>query len=494
MTNTISVVGLGAGDLDQIPYGVYKLLKEADRVFLRTKEHPVIEELQKEGFVFESFDKLYEEEAEFENVYEKIVRHLLKEAENRNLIYVVPGHPLVAEQTIQLLLQREEEGGPAIEIRGGQSFLDSMFQALKIDPIDGFQLLDGTVLSAEQPNIQQHVIIGQVYDVMIASHVKLSLMERYPDDHPVHIVTAAGSRNESIVSVPLFEMDRHVEVNNLTAVYVEPIQDSHLLSREFTQLKHVIRTLRGPDGCPWDKKQTHESLRRYLLEEAYEVIEAIDNEDDEHLTEELGDVLLQVMLHAQIGEDHGYFSIDDVIKTLTEKMIRRHPHVFGEKTLDTAEEVKQTWDEIKKAEKADDSQINAESILDGIDQFPALIRAEKLQKKAAKAGFDWDNIEPILHKINEELSELQQAAKSSNHSEMEGELGDCLFALVNLSRYYGIDPELALTRTNRKFYNRFRHIEEELSKKNISFEDATLEEMDFFWEQAKKMSKKKDSN
>ncbi|MCF6411915.1 nucleoside triphosphate pyrophosphohydrolase [Pseudalkalibacillus salsuginis] len=494
MANTITVVGLGAGDLGQIPYGVYKLLKETDHVFLRTKEHPVVEELKKEGLEFQSFDHLYEQEEQFENVYEEIVHHLWRESEYRDLIYAVPGHPLVAEHTVQLLLEGEKDRDTSIELRGGQSFLDAMFQALRIDPIEGFQLLDGTVLTAEQPNIQQHVIIAQIYDSMIASDVKLSLMERYPDDQPVHIVTAAGSEGESIVSVPLFEMDRHVEVNNLTAVYVEPVRDSTLLSREFSQLRNVIRTLRGPNGCPWDKKQTHESLRKYLLEEAYEVIEAIDNMDDEHLTEELGDVLLQVMLHAQIGEDNGYFSIDDVVKSLTDKMVRRHPHVFGDESLDTAEEVKQTWDEIKKAEKAEDPQQNVESILDGLDLFPALIRAQKLQEKAAKVGFDWDDIEPILQKINEELAEFEEAAKSANQNDMEDELGDCLFALVNLSRYYGIDPELALSRTNRKFYNRFRYIEEELKKNDVSFEHASLEEMDFFWEQAKKMSKKKDSH
>ena len=490
MDNTITVIGLGSGDLEQIPYGVYKRLKESEHVFLRTKEHPVVAELQSEGLKFESFDHLYEQKSAFESVYHEIVARLWEEAKDKSIVYVVPGHPLVAEQTIQLLIEQEDERDVKVEFKGGQSFLDAMFQALKIDPIDGFQLLDGTSLTPDQMNVQQHVIIGQVYDSFIASHVKLILMERYPDDHPVHVVTAAGSKDESIVSIPLFEVDRHVEVHNLTALYVEPITDASLLTREFTQLREVIRTLRGPDGCPWDKKQTHESLRRYLLEEAYEVIEAIDEQDDEHLTDELGDVLLQVMLHAQIGEDEGYFAIEDVIQALTEKMIRRHPHVFGEDSLHTAEEVKQTWDEIKKREKGG---VSSTSILDGTDKYPALICAEKLQKKAAKVGFDWDTVEPIMDKIKEELQEFAHAVHAQNQNEMESEMGDCIFALVNLCRYYGIDPELALNRTNVKFQHRFQYIEDELDKKGVSFEETTLEDMDVLWEQAKNISKKKDS-
>ncbi|WP_257351302.1 nucleoside triphosphate pyrophosphohydrolase [Pseudalkalibacillus decolorationis] len=494
MDNTITVIGLGAGDLDQMPLGVYKQLKETHHLFLRTKEHPVINELQNEGVTFKSFDHLYENSSDFSSVYREIVKQLWMESETNSIVYAVPGHPLVAEQTVQMLLQEKPDHNVDVVLKGGQSFLDGMFQALQIDPIDGFQLLDGVSLAIDQPNLQQHIIIAQVYDSFTASHVKLLLMERYPDEYPVTVVMGAGTKKETLVTVPLYELDRHVEVNNLTALYLPPINEESLLNREFTRLRNVIQILRGPDGCPWDRKQTHKSLRKYLLEEAYEVIEAIEEQDDLHLIEELGDVLLQVMLHAQIGEDEGYFNIGDVIESITEKMIRRHPHVFGDEKLNSAEEVKEVWDEIKKNEQTSNDQEKCKSILDSVHtNIPALTRADKLQQKAAKVGFDWNKVEPIHQKIQEELQEFQEAVDNKDVDGMEAEFGDCLFALVNLARYYNVDPELALGRTNRKFYSRFRYIEQELQKEGVPIEEASLEKMDVYWEEAKKLHKKKES-
>ena len=192
----IIVVGLGAGDLDQLPLGVYKLLKSGTPVYLRTKEHPVVDELVKEGFQYQSFDSVYEKHEQFEAVYEEICETLLLNKEHDELIYAVPGHPLVAERTVQLLLERGEKSGVIIEVSGGQSFLDDMFSALHMDPIEGFQLLDATDLRLEEIQLRQHMIIGQVYDSFVASNVKLTLMEKLPFDYEVTIVTAAGSKDE----------------------------------------------------------------------------------------------------------------------------------------------------------------------------------------------------------------------------------------------------------------------------------------------------------
>jgi tetrapyrrole methylase family protein / MazG family protein len=486
MMKKIIVIGLGAGDLNQLPYGVFKVLTEEKNIYLRTKEHPIVAELEEDGHRFTSFDDVYEKNSEFSAVYEEISETLLAKSEEATVVYAVPGHPLVAEKTVQLLLEKGKERGIAIEIGGGQSFLDAIFQALKIDPIEGFQLVDGTALSRDMIRLNTHTIIGQVYDQFVASEVKLSLMEKLPDEYEVAIVTAAGSKDEKINWIPLYELDRETEVHNLTSVYVPPVKDEQVLYREFSTFRQIIADLRGPNGCPWDKKQTHESLKKYLIEEAYELIEAINNEDIDHMVEELGDVLLQVMLHAQIGEDDGYFTIEDVVEGISEKMVRRHPHVFGNVEAETEEEVLTNWQEIKQQEKG----ITQQSLLEGIGKgLPNLLKAKELQKEAAKVGFDWPDITPVLDKVKEELVELQEAKQSGHQEEVELEYGDLLFALVNVARHYEIDPEEALFKTNQKFSRRFGYIEEKVAASGRSFSDYTLEELDAFWVEAKRNEK-----
>lgn len=480
----IKIVGLGAGDINQLSLGIYKLLKQEKKVFIRTKEHPVILQLEQEGLSFPSFDDVYEKHDQFEAVYEEITDLLLREASIENIVYAVPGHPLVAERTVQLLLERGEDNGISIEIVGGQSFIDSLFQSLKIDPIDGFQLLDGTALNRDEIQLRHHMIIGQVYDAYIASEVKLTLLEKLPYDYIVYIVTAAGSEMEKIKKVPLYELDHEAELNNLTSVYVPPVRDEEILLKDFNKLRNIIATLRGPDGCPWDKKQTHMSLKKYLIEECYELIEAINKEDTEHMIEELGDVLLQVLLHSQIGEDDGYFSLDDVIEGLSEKMIRRHPHVFGDVSANNEETVLKNWQEIKHQEKG----INENSYMEGINStLPNLLRAQDIQKKAAEVGFDWPVVQDAWKKVKEEINEFQEEIeKKGDFSHQVMEFGDILFALVNVARFYKINPELALYETNQKFMRRFSYIEKRVRESKKDFSEFTLDELDNYWEEAKK--------
>lgn len=329
MEPKIEIIGLGgAGDINQLPLGIYrKLMNESITCYVRTMDHPVINTLQKEAILFESFDDIYEKHDQFEAVYQEIAKILVAKAKtNGNIVYAVPGHPMLAEQTVQLLLKNTEV---KVEIIGGQSFLDDLFSALKIDPIEGFQFLDATSFERQQVQYQQHLVFCQVYDRFIASEIKLTLLEDLPPEYPVYIVEAAGSVQEKINKISLVELDQQITLSNLTSLYIPPIEKEKL-NHQFFRLKEVITRLRGPGGCPWDQKQTHESLKKYLIEESYEVIEAIDAEDDDALAEELGDVLLQVLLHSQIGEEEGFFTIDDVIYSITEKMIRRHPHVFGD--------------------------------------------------------------------------------------------------------------------------------------------------------------------
>ncbi|MGG3468389.1 nucleoside triphosphate pyrophosphohydrolase [Neobacillus pocheonensis] len=484
MVKKIEVLGLGAGDLEQLPVGIYKKLLRSNHIYLRTKEHPVVSELEKEGMNYTSFDSVYEKHDQFEAVYQEIASTLIEKTQTEDVIYAVPGHPLVAEQTVQLLLEKGPKEGIEIIIGGGQSFIDAIFTALKIDPVEGFQLLDGTSLHSNQLNLNQHIMISQVYDQFVASEVKLTLMEKLPDDYGVTIVTGAGSKEEVIEKVPLFELDRNVSLNNLTSVYVPPVKDEQIMWKNFSKLREIIAELRGPNGCPWDKEQTHESLKKYLIEETYEVIDAINSEDIDHLIEELGDVLLQVLLHAQIGEDDGYFSIEDVIEGLSAKMVRRHPHVFGNVQAENAEQVVQNWEEIKKQEKGDEPS----SLLEGVSlSLPNLLRAYELQKKAAKVGFDWKEITPALEKVKEELNEFIEELDGTEDSFVRArqEFGDLLFAFVNVARFLKIHPEEALFETNEKFTRRFRYVEESVKESGRTFEAHTLEELDKYWDEAK---------
>ncbi len=476
---SIEVIGLGAGDLNQLPLGIYKnLVNTKSKIFSRTNEHPVIEELINEGVHFNSFDDYYIEQDEFANVYLNISTKLLDLGQKEDIVYVVPGHPLVAEQTVQTLLNQNEV---QVEINGGKSFLDDLFTTLKIDPIEGFQLVDGTNFSRTDLNYQQHIIFAQVYDAYIASEVKLALLEDLDPEHEVTIVKAVGSQREEINKVPLYELDHKLELDNLMSIYIPPTNEK--LRHTFSDFKQTIATLRGPDGCEWDKKQTHTSLRKYLLEESYELIEAINNNDDENMIEELGDVLLQVMLHSQIGADDGYFTIDDVIKEVNEKMIRRHPHVFDKTVVNSVEEINANWETIKASEAGRKKE---ESALDSVlKSLPALQKTSEIIKKAKKSGFDWESTTQLWNKLEEELGEFKEAIEMHDMQEMELELGDVLFVVADLANHYKIDPELALLRVNDKFTSRFQAVElgaKSLDKKVLDLSEA---EKDLFWEQAK---------
>ncbi|RNB82759.1 nucleoside triphosphate pyrophosphohydrolase [Brevibacillus fluminis] len=485
MAARIQVLGLGAGDLEQLPLGMYKQIKKVQKLYVRTKEHPVIDELIREGVQVESFDHVYLQHGGFDEVYEQISRELLDKAEQeQEILYAVPGHPLVAERTVQLLLEQARSQQVEIQVLGGQSFLDPLFARLAIDPIEGFALLDATRLTAQQINPELHSVIAQVYDQLTASDVKLTLMEVLPDEHPVTIVTAVGVAGmEHVETVPLYELDHHQGFGNLSLVYVQPTQADTVRNRQFARLREIVAILRSPEGCPWDREQTHQSLRKNLIEESFEVLEAIDEDDPDGMCEELGDLLLQVLLHSQIAVENGDFSIDDVILGLNEKLIRRHPHVFGERHADDANEAFATWQEVKAAEKAakgiDPQEL---SQLHGIPrELPALMYAYKLQKKAAEVGFDWDNVADVEKKIEEEYEEVKQATAE----ERAGELGDLLFAVVNLARFYKVDPEEALRLTNRKFTRRFQFIEKKLKETGKTFSESSLPELDKWWDEAK---------
>ncbi len=479
----ITVVGLGPGDWEGLPLGTYELLRKGGENWLRTEKHPVVKWMAKEGIPYQSFDYVYERERDFATVYQQIVAKLLAEAgSGKEIVYGVPGHPLVAERTVQLLLEKGPAANVSIDIRGGGSFLDVAFARLQIDPIEGFQLLDGTALDASMINPRLHLLVGQVYDQMVASEVKLTLMEIYPDETPVILASALGIEGvERIRTLPLFELDRVKDIDDLTLVYVAPTENPRVLRRRFDTLTQIVAHLRGPEGCPWDQRQTHHSLRPYLLEEAYEFLEAVAEDDSEEMAEELGDLLLQVLLHAQIGHEEGTFTIEDVIYGLSEKLIRRHPHVFGTEQVTDEAEVRAKWEAIKEEERSGEQKNG--SLLEGVENYPALLRAHELQQRASKVGFDWSQKEEVREKVLEELEELFHAEPAKQ----EAELGDVLFSVVALARFFEVDPEQALLTTCRKFVRRFHYLEERAQKQQQALEALPLEQLDQWWNEAKKI-------
>ena len=480
--NCLTVVGLGPGEFGLVTLEAWQAMRQARLLFLRTEKHPTVQELKKQGIQFSSYDHVYETKSSFEEIYEFIAADCISRAkETDGIVYAVPGSPAVAERTVVLLRRQAEKAGIRLRIIPGMSFLEVLYTRLGVDPVEGITVLDAADLGQLPPDINKPLIVTQLYNRSVASEAKLNLMEIFPDEHPVILVRNLSLTDEEIQSLPLYQLDRVQTIDHLTSLYIEAKASKQ---ERFTlePLQAIMAKLRSPGGCLWDIEQTHSTLRRYAVEEVYEVLEAIELSAPDKLCEELGDLLLQIVFHARIAEECGDFSLQQVIDGVCEKMIRRHPHVFGDITVRDAAEVVLNWDQIKKREKGH----SADSVLEGVPSgLPSLMTAFKLQGKAAKVGFDWDNIGPVWEKIKEELAELKEAVQSNQQHDMEGELGDVLFAVVNLARFLKIEPETALNMTNNKFKRRFQYIELQLKSLGKKWENCNLQQLDELWEAAK---------
>lgn len=482
----LKIMGLGPGAYEALTIGALKELKNNKNIYFRTEKHPTVDFLKDEGIKFESYDHAYEKYDSFDDVYKYIAEDLItKIKDDEDLIYAVPGHPLVAEKSVVNLIELCKENNIQYEVLPAVSFVDAMMEALQVDPIEGVKIIDAFDMKNQILDKRVGTIITQVYNNFIASEVKLRLLEGYEDDTEIIFVRAAGVEGlESIRKIPLYELDWQEDIDYLTSIYIPKDLGN---KKDFQDLLDIIETLRNPGGCPWDREQTHESLKSALLEECYEVIDAIENEDEDALIEELGDVLLQVVFHASIGKEDGYFDIMDVIGGISNKMINRHHHVFGNEEANTSEQVLVNWDEIKKEEKG--IKTLTEEMQNIAKSLPATTRAYKVQKKAKKVGFDWDDVNCAIDKVKEELNEIKEVYNCEDKSIIEGEVGDLLFACINVARFLEVDGELALDKTIKKFIKRFSYIENEAIKNNKNLKDMTLEEMDKLWEEAKTSEK-----
>lgn len=474
---SITIVGLGSGSVDDITRRAWRILESAETVYLRTRHYPCVDQLPNNS-QYHDFDNLYAAH-DISDVPDFIVTQLKVAAQQGDVVYAVPGDPMVGDAPTQHLLAQSDV---AVEIVHGVSFIEPMLHQVGIDATDGLQVFDGLRLATmHHPpiNPQYPALVASVFGQMVASDVKLTLMNQYPDEFGVTLVHGLGE-DALVEQVALYEIDRSEHLNHLTTLYVPALGEY----TSFEAFQEIIAHLRAPEGCPWDRKQTHESLRPYLIEEAYEVLDSIDKGETDELAGELGDLLLQIVLHAQIAVDEGEFYMTDILDRINRKMIRRHPHVWGNVEVDgDPNQVVSNWEAIKKAEKVDNGQ-SAQGLLDSISiGAPALWVAHKFQHKAAQVGFDWPDVSGVEEKFKEEMQEIFEATDPEHKAQ---EIGDLIFVMVNWLRWLGVDdPETLLRSVNQKFYNRFTFIEQQAAAQNHTLNEMTLEEMDAIWNQAK---------
>jgi tetrapyrrole methylase family protein / MazG family protein len=480
----ITILGLGPGNPDHLTREAWTALSTAAEVYLRTSRHPTADHLP-DGLAVYSFDDIYESEPEFDQVYQRIAERVLELGRRpEGVLYAVPGHPSVGEATVSFIRQRaSEQAIEPVRLLPGLSFVEPVLTALNTDALPNLQIADALDLATRHHppfHADAPALVAQLYGSGIAGDVKLTLMNQYPDDHQVALVHAVGTPGQVVEWLSLYELDRSRHIAHLTALYVPPLpQPSSMLS-----LQETIAHLRAPEGCPWDREQTHQTLRTNLLEETFEVLEAIDADDPAAMREEFGDLLLQIVLQAQIGLEAGEFSLEDVIAGIRAKLIRRHPHVFGDVRVTGVGQVIENWEQIKAEERGRASQPEPGALGKVLTGLPALAQANAYQRRAVRVGFDWPDVSGVKDKIAEEIAELEAVAAGSDAA--EDEMGDLLFAVVNWARWLDVDPESALRRANAKFYGRFAHMEAAAQGLGKSLSEMSLKEMDVLWEAAKR--------
>jgi tetrapyrrole methylase family protein/MazG family protein len=488
----------------------WDVLSASEIVYLRTRRHPAVAGLPTH-LALQDFDALYDGATRFDDVYARIAEAIITAAQTTpgDVVYAVPGHPLVGEASVWLILQQARQLGIPTRIVGGMSFIEPTLEALSadflasrsdrrttasthplpltphplsLDPLDGLQICDALEIAAlHHPplNPDKPALIAQIYSRAVASDVKLTLMNQYPPEHPVCVVRGVSEAATPGDRIPLAELDHADRFDHLTSLYVPPLPQPG----GFESLQETIAHLRAPEGCPWDREQTHESLRSTLLEETYEVLAAIDAGDLEALKEELGDLLLNVVLQVQIATESEEFRMCDVIAEVDAKLRRRHPHVFGDVVVSDAGEVIANWNAIKRQEKAAKGE-TAGSVLDGIaPALPALAQAQKMAHRAEKAGFRWNSHGDRLAKVREELEEAANARDDAHRAE---EIGDLLFTIADWADGYGIDVETAARAANLKFARRFRALERIVRERGLTLSAMSQAEMLAIWREIKR--------
>ncbi|MFT3853240.1 MAG: nucleoside triphosphate pyrophosphohydrolase [Ilumatobacteraceae bacterium] len=469
----IVVVGLGPGDPAHVTRQTLDAIGTHEHRYLRTARHPSAPLVEPAL----SFDDVYERADTFADVYAEIVERLVAAAtEHGEILYAVPGSPLVLERTVQLLRADERV---ATDVLPALSFLDVAWAVLGIDPVEQrVTLVDGHEFATAAAGLTGPLLVAHAHADWVLSEIKLAV-DGATGDEEVVVLQRLGTLEQAVTHTTWAELDRTVAADHLTCLYVPHLGEP--VGAELVRFHQLARTLR--EQCPWDREQDHQSLVRYLLEETYELVDALRDLDpddpatDEHVVEELGDLLYQIEFHATIAEQEGRFSMADVARGVHDKLVRRHPHVFGDVSADDSATVLRNWDAIKREEK------QRTSVFDGVAMSqPALMYADAVQRKAAKLGFDWPDVDGALPKIAEEAAELVAATTAEEQDE---ELGDLLFAVVNVARHLKIEPEAALRGAAHKFRTRFEAVEALARQRGIDLHRSDLTVLDALWDEVK---------
>jgi tetrapyrrole methylase family protein / MazG family protein len=482
MGSRLVIVGLGPAGTDLLLPRALRALEGEGRRIARTRRHPAVADLEADGLEFESFDDVYEAAADLPTAYVEMVDALLAAVRDGDVVYAVPGNPVVAERSVQLVRDAALAAGIAVEIVPGLSFADLAWAHLGVDPMTAHaRLVDARSIAAEE--LAGPVLVAQCDSPLVLSDVKLALLERLDGDDLVTVLQRLGLPDERITTIALAELDRAVAPDHLTSVFADV--PGARAGTETTRLLSLARRLRNPGGCPWDAEQTHHSLTRYLLEEAYEVVEAVEalpleapagaGEESAgayvELADELGDLLYQVVFHAVLAEEAGAFTFADVARVVHDKLVRRHPHVFGDVIADETADVMRNWEQIKKGERG------TTSIVAGITPgLPSLLYTHKLFRKAASIGLDPGSGEDALGRIEDAAARAQRG-----EGVLETELAELLAAAVVLARAGGVDAESALRGWAARYRDRFEAMERLAAEQGVDLAGLDLAAVEELW-------------
>jgi len=447
----VVVIGLGPAGPDLLTTATVEAIATCEHRYLRTSRHPAAVAIGDST----SFDHIYESAASFDEVYAGIVDALVEAAEEHGtILYAVPGSPLIAERSVELLIDDDR-----VEVRlfAALSFLDLAWAALRVDPVAaGVRVVDGRRFAVEAAGERGPLLVAQCDTRQVLSDIKLAVDDAVPDELTVTVLQRLGLPDQSVTKVSCADLDRDVEPDHLTSIYLPTAAPP--VAREVARFDELVRTLRT--SCPWDREQTHRSLTRHLLEETYEVLEAIealpagpgDGEGFEHLEEELGDLLFQVVFHATLAAEEGHFTLADVARGIHDKLVHRHPHVFAGVEAGTPAQVVTNWEQIKRDEKG------RTSLMEGLGALPSLLYAHKIQRKAASVG-----LEPGVDEMG---------------------VGADLFGLVDQARRAGVDPEAALRATAGRFRDRFQAVEALATERSVDLSTADPADVAKLWDEA----------